>query len=266
MNAVLSALILALSLTAATAFAGDTLLFKELEGGQGFFRLHLEPARMKAEVSEDGKAVKTTMMFTKAREETTILDHEKKEFMALDKSGMQKLAGTVGGAVEQMKAAMSKLPPEMQKMMKEKMGAMGAEQKSREPVTVKKVKSEKVGKWSATQYEISRGKSVLSQVWTAPFKDVGVDKANYEVVRAMSDTYAAVAKDLGNIFGAAGGAQAAQIDVVKKIEGFPVKTVAKRPNGKVDRAYQLESAEKKELSDSDFSVPEGYKKKTLGMM
>lgn len=249
------------------ALSGDSLTYKEIDGGKGLLRLQLEPGRMKVDVLEDGKQSRTTLMFNRAKEETTILDHDKKEFLTIDKERMKKLAGTVGSAVTQMKAAMEHLPPAMQKMMKEKMGAMGEKQKKIEPVKVTKAKSgEKVGKWSADRYDVSQGKKVVSQVWTANFKEVGVEKENFEIVRSMSDTFAEVSKDIGHVFGTAVGAQAAQIDAVKKIEGFPVKTIARNPQGKNERAYQLDSAEKKELTDADFHVPEGYKKKSLGVM
>lgn len=256
------------ALVSTSAFAGDALTFKELEKGEGYFRIFLEPARLKVELSDNGKDVDHTMLFSKGKQEATVLDHKKKEFMVMDKESLKKIADKMGGAMEQMKAAMSKLPPEMQKMMKEKMAAMNPQGgKDKPPVDIKKLKSgEKVGQWSATHYEVTRGKDTVSDLWTVPFKEVGVDEKNYEVVKSLGDTFSELGKEMQKVFGtAASHPQSDALGVMRKLEGFPVKTVSKR-DGKKDRGYLLEKAEKKDLSDADFSVPDGYKKKSFGMM
>ncbi len=245
------------------AMAGDLLTYKEEGKGAGYVRLHLDSGRMKAELSENGQDVKGTMIFKTQGNEALILDHKRKEYVALTKEEMKKLAGTMNSAMEKMKAAMSKLPPGMQKMMKEKMGAMG--QGKKEPVQIKKAKSgEKVGQWTADRYEVSSGKKLVSRVWTAPIGKVGADPENFKSMKAMSEAFAEIGSEIGKVLGG-GGAEAAQIELMNKMEGFPVKSVSVDSKGKDGRAYLLESVQKKTFNDSEFAVPSGFKKKNIAM-
>jgi len=242
------------------SLAGDLLTFKKLEKGTGYVRVYLEPTKMKVELSENGKDIKSTVFYERAKDEATLIDHSKKEFTVFNRKTLERL----GGAMSKMKEAMANMPPQMQKMLQEKMGGAHAA-KPLPPIEVKKIASgEKVGKWIATRYEISQGKKAVSDTWTVPLKDVGVEKENFAIVKSMSESFAEVAKDFQGIMGAAAAGPQAQLQSIGKIEGFPVKTLNKSKKG--ESGFLLESAEKKTLSTTDFAVPSNYKEKSMARM
>jgi len=240
--------------------AGDLLQYKQ-EKESGFFRLYLEPTQMKMDFSEDGKSVKSTMVYVKETQTATMIDHGSKKFTSLDKKTIENMAAKMGPAMAKMKEAMKKMPPEMQKMMKEKMGALGGSGAD-QPIEVKKAgRGESVGRWKAARYELIRGKTVVAETWTVPMKEIGVDPKNFEILQEMSKLYEGLGQELKNMIGSAG---AVDMQSWKKMEGFPVKTVSHQ--GKGEKSYVLDSVEKKSFSSSDFAVPTGYTKQDFGKM
>lgn len=253
-------LLLALAGFSSPVFAGDLLTFKKLENESGFVRVYLEPTKMKVDLSDNGKDVKNTIFYEKAKEEATLIDHSKKQFTVFNRQTLERM----GGAMNKMKEAMANMPPQMQKMLREKMGAAQAATPL-PPVRVKKMGSgEKVGKWKATRYEISQGKKAVSDTWTVPLQEVGVDKENFAIVKSMSESFGEIAKDFQSMMGAESAGPQAQLQSIGKIEGFPVKTVNR--SKKSDSGFLLESAEKKTLSSSEFAVPSSYKEKSMAQM
>ncbi len=244
-----------------SAFGGDLLSFKE-EKNPGFFRMYLEPTRMKMDFSENGKDVKSTMIFVKEKQEVTAIDHGSKKFTVLDKPTIERMSAKLGSSMAKMDEMMKKMPPEMRKMMKEKMGAMGGGGDKDLPVEVKKAGSgETVGRWKATRYEVLRGKNVVSETWTVPMKEVNVDEKNFAVLQGMSALYAGIGKELKGVMSQAG---AVDMQTWKKMEGFPVKTLSRARKG--GHAYVLEKSEKKNLDDSEFAAPSDYKKQEIGKL
>ncbi len=237
------------------SFAGDLLVFKR-EKGEAFFRLQLEPGRLKVEVSEDGKEPRSSMQYEKEKQEATMIDHKSKKYTVVDKATVDRM----GSAMAKMQSAMSNLPPEMQKMMKDKMGIESGASAPSAPITLRKAgEGEKVGRWKATRYEAVRGKTVIGETWTVPLKEVGVDPAGFAVLKDLQELYSGLGKELK---GMASGAAPIDLDGWKKLDGFPVKTLARSAKG-ASPAYVLESAEKKSFSDADFSIPSGYKKQSI---
>jgi hypothetical protein len=250
------------------SLAGDLLTFKKLEKDPGFVRVYLEPARLKVDISEDGQTIQSSLLYRKDKQEATFVSHEKKQYTVFDKESMEKMAARMNSAMGAMKDAMARMPEGMQKMIKEKMGAAGGEAKN-EPVLVRKVGSgEKVGKWSATRFEVVHGKKVVSDAWTVPFREVGVDQANFAVLKAMSEAFADLGKEFSRMVPGAEAGQVplAQLQGLRKIEGFPVKAVNKNAGKKGERGFLLENAEKKSLSSSELAVPTGYEEKSFARM
>lgn len=241
------------------AHAGDFLSYKQ-EKTPGFLHVYLEPTRMKVDISDDGKETKTTVFFEKEKEAATMIDHKSKRYTLMDKATVERMSAKLGASMAKMDEMLKKMPPEMRKMMKEKMGAAGGSAPA-EPLDVKKTGSETVGKWKATRYEVLRGKTLVTETFTVPYKELGIEEKNLEAFKEMSKIFSAATKELKGMMGSQ--AAAVDMDSWKKMEGFPVKTVSHARKGEA-KGYVLESNEKKSLSSADFELPSGYKKQELG--
>lgn len=247
----------------AHASTGDLLSFKKIDKDPGYIKVYLQANRLKVDVMDSGNTAKNTVVYNKDANTITILDHAKKKFSVMDKEKMKAMSEKMGAAAAKMKEMLAKMPPEMQEMMKKKMAAMTSSPDADLPVEVKKMgSSEKVGRWSASHYSLLRGGKEVSELWSVPAKDIGVDKDNFEVLKSMRDLFADMGNQMKGMFGS-GSPHQAQLLGFQKIEGVPVKTVSK--SGKIERGLLLENAEKKSLSDSDFSVPAGYEENKMGV-
>lgn len=239
------------------ARAGDLLTYKKDEGKDGFL-LYLDKSQMRVDVVKGSEPVGQSVLFSKDRQEAVILNHKKKEAIMIDDKTIAKIAEMSKKTMEMMKS----LPPEMQKMMKEKMGMAMKQNSAKGAVEIKKTASGvMIGKWKTTQFEILKQGKKESDVWSAPLTELGLDKNSFDILKDMGAFYGKIAKDLP--MGMQGNMEV-DVSSFQKLEGVPVKAASHF--GSKDHSFQLETVESKKFSATDFAVPADYQKKSFGKM
>jgi len=219
-----------------------------------------------------GKKLRMDPHPTKGSEDMSVLfrddtlwmvNHKKKVCQKIDKEGMEELSAQLGGAMKEMEAQLAQLPPEqramMEKMMKGKMppGAGMGEAPSRR---IEAGATEQVGEYSCTVHTLYSGEEKVWEVCAAEESAVGAVAEAMEAFRAMSGFAEQLREAMQQ--GPFAEMMNTPFNDMNEIGGFPVR-VRTFQNGQLEIETTLKSAERQDLADDVFAVPERYKVKNL---
>ncbi len=212
-----------------------------------------EMVRMDPRSASDGTDM--TVIF---RDQTMwFLDHNKKVSQKIDKAGMAELSSQMDAIMKQL----TDLPPEQREMMEKMMQGKMPGMTTAPPRRVEKGAVEQVGEYTCTLYTQYSADEKKWEVCAAD-ESVGGDIAEaMEAFRALSR----FTEELQATFRK--GPFAAMIQTpyaaLDKMGGFPVRVRTFNKKGEVVRESRLKSITRRDVEESVFAIPPGYKVKSL---
>jgi len=200
------------------------------------------------------------------RDETLwIVDHGKKVCQRLDKKDMEELSAQVGAAMKEMEAQLANMPPEqramVEKMMKDKMpGGMAGMGQEAPPRRMEVGAGEQIGEYSCTVRTAYAGDEKVWEVCAAE----GVNEGAWTEAMTAFGAMSGFMDELRKAFqqGPLAGILESPYYDMKEIGGLPVRVRTFR-NGQMESEAILRSLNRQELEDDVFSIPDGYKVKSL---
>jgi len=221
--------------------------------------IYADGKMLRMESRDDGDGGTTSMIFRDDR--MLVCEHDKKRCRSIDKRDIDELSEEIGGAMEQMKEEMAKLPPEqramMEKMMNGRMpGVMGQDPA---PRRIEKGATEQIGDYACVNHTLYSGDDRLWEVCageesTGPFAEA------MEAFRAMSDfteqlREMAMQSPFGNMI-------ETPFMELEAIGGVPIR-VRTFADGRLQSESTLKSVTRRDLESTLFETPVGYKTKSL---
>lgn len=184
------------------------------------------------------------------------VDVPKRTFYEIDQAA---LTAQQSQMQERMRAALQNLPPEQRAAMEERMKGFMA---GRSQTTVDMSdtgRTDHVGAWACEVWQVRRNGAVSSDACIAAR---GSLTGGDELVDAAHKAAAVATSALSALPGARANAQ--EMAVYGKADGFPVRTRQLDPNGHVDSAETVSSIERQSLPADRFAIPQGFTQTTLG--
>lgn len=207
--------------------------------------------------------------------EMIVIDHADKSYILMNKDSLKAMGAMMGaasgggggdaGAMEAMiQEALKSVPEEqraeIEKMMREQMGAAsGGAKKQASPVEYRKTKErEKQQGFPSVKYVATQDGAVIREMWVTDWDNIaGGDEAR-DAFKAMATFWQEAFGDMAQMTGEN------PIELFEKVDGFPVIT-REMTDGKVDSESVLKSAEEANIDAAAFKPPEGYALRKMGM-
>ncbi len=260
--------ILAVSLLLnSSAFGGYVYQFQNSGQSAGNVSLIVEGDKIRVtSTAEQG----SDMIFDASTSTMTILEHECKRYLMLDKATVETLAKQIEDAMAEMEKQLASMPPAqrkmMENMMKGKMQDMGA---SLPTITFKRtgVSDTKLN-YNVEKVFILKDGVEASELWVADWDDVEGSAELMKSLKAMSEVFNDMMKALSK------GPMASMIGhnatsnwygQIEGIGGMPIVSAELNASGKVKSQTTLTSVQEKEIEANAFEIPEGYKKQKMKM-
>ena len=207
----------------------------------------------------------TEMIFDSSAQNMTVISHKEKSYMVFDKS-------TAGSVKSQMDAAMEKalaqVPPEqramVEKMMKQRMSAMGGQQQMQAPqvkTEIKKTgKNDTINGYSCDYYEAYRGDQKQGEYCITSWSDLDVGDDIQTSFKNMAEFMKGFMEDLSKM-------SPVRMDdnpfsYMNEMDGFPVLS-RQYSNGQATHESMLSSISNQDIDESEFMAPESYKQRNL---
>lgn len=223
----------------------------------GTQRLLAQDGAVRIEYSA-GKADSSYVIF---RDEVLyVVEPAQRRYTPVDRETVEKLAGTMNAAMQQMRAQFAKMPPEQRAMMEQMMGHMGgAPAATRAPPESLQARdlgrSDKVAGRSCRLWELSRGGVVEQQICVVPFWQV----PGKEDLLALSRRMAALMHSLSEAMPTFGGSSR-DVEAMDSVRGYPV-LIRDFDGGKpTGREVSLQSWREEALAAAQFEVPAHFRK------
>jgi Domain of unknown function (DUF4412) len=248
--------------TSTYAANGVVISLKTTKGGSPTTsQIQLDANHMRAQMAGRGGA-ENTVIFDGSKQAMYIIDDAKKTYSEITKDDLDRFAGQMAQAQQQMQGAMANIPPEqrarIEAMMRGRGGAgMGMGAAAAKP-TFRKTGTDKVGKWTCDKYESYEGDRRTSEVCTVPTSALG-----------LTDSDFAVSKDFAKFFSGLVPQMSSQVFSLGTIEdrgfaGVPVRTISYGADGSVQGTTELSDISHQNIPDSMFTPPSGYQKTDMG--
>jgi len=247
-----------IALCVSTTFAGVVVETEIRTGGSDTvsgtetFYAEGEMTRSDPSRSESGDM---SMIF---RDQTLwFIDHGKKESQKIDKEALAELSGMLAGLMKQLEQVPPQQREMMEKMMRGRMPGMATppEQHYEKGETIQ------VGEFTCTLHSLLSDGEQVSEMCVADESVAGDLREAMGAFRAMSS----FTEDLQKMASQLPFAEAMQTAFSKmaELEGFPVRVRWFDRSGAVVRESTLKSITRKDLEDSLFEIPKGYRTKDL---
>lgn len=187
-----------------------------------------------------------------------IVDTTERSYTAMDRKTVSALATQMGGAMQQMRAELAKLPPEQRKMMEQMMGGnMPGAKAPPAPLAARDLgRSEQIEGRSCRVWELSRGKVIDSQICVVPFSSLPGKEDLLGLMQRVSEFMKPLAEAMEGL-----GSVAEESEAMSRVKGFPILQrdyQGGKPSGK---ETLLRSWREENVSPALLQVPKGYRKR-----
>jgi hypothetical protein len=203
------------------------------------------------------------MIFDAGKQTMWIIDDNEKSYMVLDKATLDEMAKQLDQVDDRMKEAMANLPPEQRQMMEKQMAKLkgGAGQEMGERKVIKTGESKSVSGFTCSRFDVSRGGTVQTRIWAAPFGAVKVSEADMAVFTKMGKMFESMTSRVSQF----ANNSANPWSEGGEIDGMPILT-ERMEDGKVAQETLIESITNDAPPAGAFDVPAGYKKREMPKM
>jgi uncharacterized protein DUF4412 len=253
---------LCLFVTSTFAANGVVISMKTTTGASSATsHIQMDADHMRAEMAGRG-GEQNAVVFDGAKQTLYIIDDAKKTYSEITKDDLDRVAGQMAQAQQQMQGAMANMPPEqrarIEAMMRGRGGAgmpgMGAP--AAKP-TYKKTGTDKVGKWTCEKYEGYEGDRKTSEVCTVAPTALGLSAADFAVSQQFAKFFSALMPQRSSQIFSLGSLQD------RGFEGVPVRTITYAADGSVQGTSELTDIAHQSIPDSTFAPPSGYAKQDM---
>ncbi len=210
-----------------------------------------------ADSKDDGRVI-----FRGDLETVYFISDKKKEYTAIDREAMEKLAAKMKEVRAQMEEALAGVPAEQRAMMEKMMKKNPAMAAAPERVVTKSGETKKIGDFNCTRYDVTEDGVKVEEVWTTSWTDAGFkreDFAAFEKLGEFMKALTASMKDMTSMFGMS------QAQISRDFESFNGVPILTRSfdDGKAVRETKIESISHKDAPAGTYEVDTSYKKKDL---
>ena len=198
------------------------------------------------------------LFYNGAQQVVNVIDHSKKMVMKITKNDLDQLAKTMGPFIKQM--------IEMQKKQRQQAGQKPVDTSWK---FIKTGKTQKIGSYSCTLYEIKRGPQAVGQQCIASYNALGIDET---VVNQLFKSLATMMESFTSLFPEGMENASDQEPPTPWVyllqgrqppyQGMPLQQTVRSADGKVT-VVQLVDAGSKQAAPSVFEIPPGYKVTTI---
>ena len=230
------------------------------------------PTIMIVKVSGDNLAInnnasneKHTMVFRGDRNLFWNIDHDRQEYIEINKEIFKLISTQLDAVQVKMKEAMAQMPPEqramMESMMKNSLATAMQGVSGIPKITFKKTNQKKtINGYPCVRFDVFKNGEKDNEIWATSWKAMGVEKGALNAFSKMAvfmNQLIATMKNNPYV-------QRMNTDIpdLSQIDGFPVR-VRSFKHGKVMRETTFTSVIKVKTSNADFTPPNNYRKKTM---
>ncbi|MBU1882482.1 MAG: DUF4412 domain-containing protein [bacterium] len=245
-----------------TAMAGVFLegMTTESSGKQITHDMYIKSDRVRIDIKE--KNSKMIMIYRQDEDVFWMLDGEERKYMAMTREDLKEMRTMMDEAMKQMEEQLKNLPPEQRAMMESMMGDQMSQAAKEPEMTYKLVgKKVKVDSWTCDHYIGYEDGDKVIELWTVDPKDVKLDAKEFSALESLADFFKELAPDEGNFF-EIGSTKMSKGETGPDFYGIPVKSVYYDTDGESATTI-LRKAERQDLDNSLFEIPEGFEKESL---
>jgi hypothetical protein len=209
--------------------------------------------------SRSAEGEHTTTIYDAAENVIYHVEHDSKSYMRIDQATLDQVGTRMNDAMQQMREQMAQMPEAQRKQVEQMMQSMGGDAHQVEWTVKDTGDKETLAGHGCRRYELLADGEKQSDVWAAPWKDAGLPKESFEVLRKFSTFFQNMAS-ANPLFARAMKSQGGALQGLDRIEGFPVRVVD-YDDGKVSTETTTKSYEEKKVDPSMYQVPAGYTRK-----
>ena len=242
------------------------------EGGKSYAAVtKVEGDRMRSDMQgEDGKNT-TSVIFLGKTDEMYMIDHKKKTYLVMDRESIESLGKQMSEVMQQMQAALAKVPPAqremMERMMKKKMAADPNYKEPSPPVVKSLGENGSVNGIDCEWKEVTRDGALSEKACVCDQDKIAGGREMVAIAQEMKDFAAGLTKlaESASSFKMFGGGTMGEIGMTMTADlgGFPLISENFDGEGKLMRRSTFQSADEVSIPDEEFIPPSGYKKQTM---
>ncbi|HSR51310.1 MAG TPA: DUF4412 domain-containing protein [Acidobacteriota bacterium] len=207
---------------------------------------------------EDPSEDNTSILFLGDR--VVFVNHDERSYMEMDEETMREVGAKLSEAQRMLDQQLKNLPEaqrkQMEKMMKDRMGAMMGD--VMEPPRVERAGSGSAAGYDCTRYDVLRKDEKIVELCAAPSSAL---EGGQELVESFHSMTAFMEDFLQSIPQASEMAQG-YLGAFSEIDGFPVMS-RRFQNGRAVEETEIKSIESSSLGGDVFAIPSGYKKQKM---
>jgi hypothetical protein len=253
-------------------FAEDNQFF---EGGDSFTTVtKVEGDRMRSDTQgEDGKMA-TTVIFLGETDEMYMVDHEKRNYLVMDRESIDALGNQMSEVMKQMEAAMEQVPPGqremMERMMKKKLAADPNYKEPSPPVVKSLGESGSVNGIACEWKSVTRDGVLSEKACVCDQGEIAGGKEMVALANEMKDFASGLMKlaESASSFKMFGGGTMEELGMTMTADLGGVSLISEQfdGEGKLMRRSTFQSADEVSIPAGEFTPPRGYKKQTMQQM
>ncbi len=245
----------------AWSVAGVTVNVEVKETGSEPMRqkIHIVGQSMKMNRTGDRNG---SVIFLGGSDELITIDHDKREFMRLDRATIERMAGTVAAATEQIGGMLEGLSPEQRAALENMLGdnlPKAASDKPKRPLLRSTGRTGQHGGIATRQMEVLVDGTKRSEFWIADWQ--GMDTRIKPAIDAMSRFVKGVIDKLPESLSEP--VKSGGYEVIGDLGGMPMMTREYDASGHVVGESQVTSIESADIDIGTLSPPAGYTQRSL---
>lgn len=246
----------ALASATATAIADTTLTTTNQFGNtSGTDTVHIAGGMVRVDNNQGGY-----MLFDSGERTMTMVEPENKSYMVMTEESLRSMGDAVQQAMQQLESQMANMPPQqreqMRRMMEERMGGMMGGGQVSKPEIVNTGETKTVAGYDCRVVRIMVDGASTGSACMTDFDTLGIPGEDRKTIEAMMDFSLALTEQFGDMMPAHVKAMAA--------EGYPVEYQSQAGGTAIQGS--LQKVETGSISADLFTVPNGYRKRSLPNM
>lgn len=254
-------------LLTSTAFGGYVYEFQQSEDAAGSTRLMVEGDKIR--ITSGGSSA-ADMIFDASASSMTLLEHDRKRYVNLDKATVEDIAKQIEEAMAEMEKQLASLPPAQRKMMESMMqGKMKGMGEAPPEISFDRTgETDTKSGYDVEKVIVLEDGVPARELWVADWDDVEGSAELTNGLNAMADMFNDMTKAFskGPMAGMIGGqATSNWYGRIEEIGGMPIVASELGENGTAQPQTILSKVEEREIEASAFEVPKGYKKQKMKM-
>jgi hypothetical protein len=229
-------------------------------------QISVEGRDLRMERTSGEGAPSNTMIYHGDQREMVLIDHDQKRYFVIDRQALQSMAERQKQAMSQMQQMLKNVPENqramIEKMMKQRMGQMPAQQPEPPEHELRKTDSRAVkAGYPCQKYEIWQAGRKIQELWVTDWRNVNGGREAKPALKEMAEFSHDMQQSFANASGMPGAGDGRRgnslMNVMQQIDGFPVITLSFRDDVLTEETV-LRSSRPQTLPPAAFAPPAGY--------